>query len=218
MNQKVHVMHNAPAPDETRDQTPDINREKILQSAASEIHRCGFQAASIAKILSDTGLTKGALYHHFPSKQQLGLAVVDEVISPNLAERILDPLRHAERPVEALLDYLQFRRETMTDESIRLGCALNNLTQEMSPLDDEFKERLNRILQTWQSVIEEALIKGQSQGQIRLDIDCGAAALFIVAAWEGCWGMAKNRQSVAVFQQCLSQLRNYVLDLGPRSG
>ncbi|ANJ67908.1 TetR family transcriptional regulator [Halothiobacillus diazotrophicus] len=218
MNQTAHETRSTPAPDEPRDQTPDINREKILQSAASEIHRCGFQAASIAKILSDTGLTKGALYHHFPSKQQLGLAVVDEVILPSLAERILDPLRHAERPVEALLDYLQFRRETMTDESIRLGCPLNNLTQEMSPLDDDFKARLNEILQTWQSVIEQALVTGQAQGQIRPDVDCGSAALFIVSAWEGCWGMAKNRQSVAVFQQCLSQLRNYVLNLGPHSG
>lgn len=197
------------------DSVTDQNREKILQSAANEIHRCGFQAASIANILADTGLTKGALYHHFPSKQQLGLAVVDEIIHPSLAERVLDPLREAERPVDALLDYLQFRKDTMTDETIKLGCPLNNLTQEMSPLDDNFKERLNRILQAWQSVIEQALIKGQTQGQVRPDVDCGAAALFVVSAWEGCWGMAKNRQSVDVFQQCLSQLRNYVLNLGP---
>ncbi|HUX82230.1 MAG TPA: TetR/AcrR family transcriptional regulator [Halothiobacillus sp.] len=197
------------------DPITDQNREKILQAAASEIHRCGFQAASIANILADTGLTKGALYHHFPSKQQLGLAVVDEVIHASLEQRMFAPLRTADNPVDTLLDYMQFRGEAMTDEAIKLGCPLNNLTQEMSPLDDDFKGHLNQILQMWQSVIEQALIKGQAQGQIRPDVDCSAAALFIVSAWEGCWGMAKNRQSVEVFQLCLSQLRNYVLNLGP---
>ena len=59
---------------------PDQTRDKILHSAFCEIHRQGFQAASIANILQDTGLTKGALYHHFPTKQALGLAVIDEVI------------------------------------------------------------------------------------------------------------------------------------------
>ncbi len=190
------------------------NREKILQAAANEIHRCGFQAASIANILADTGLTKGALYHYFPSKRHLGLAVIDEVIFTNLECRMLTPLNTASRPVDALLEFLRFRQDTITDDSIKLGCPLNNLTQEMSPLDDDFKTRLNRILQAWQTAIQNALIKGQTQQQIRPDVDCSAAALFIVSAFEGCWGMAKNRQSVEVFQTCLSQLRNYVLNLG----
>ncbi|WP_322628556.1 TetR/AcrR family transcriptional regulator [Halothiobacillus sp.] len=200
--------------DPSRDLHKDQNREKILQAAATEIHRCGFQAASIANILANTGLTKGALYHYFPSKQILGLAVVDEVIYERLEQKMFTPLNTADRPVDILLEYLQFRQDTMTDESIKLGCPLNNLTQEMSPLDDNFKAHLNQILQTWQTVIENALLKGQTQQQIRADVDCSAAALFIVSAWEGCWGMAKNRQSVEVFQTCLSQLRNYVLNLG----
>ena len=56
---------------------PDLTRQRILEASFAEIHRQGFQAASVANILTTTGLTKGALYHHFPSKKDLGLAVID---------------------------------------------------------------------------------------------------------------------------------------------
>ena len=199
----------------TPNMTPDLTRDKILQAAAAEIHRQGFQAASIAHILADTGLTKGALYHHFPSKQTLGLAVVDEVIRTGLEARLLTPMREAEEPLDTLLAYMDSRIKNMTDDVFVLGCPLNNLVQEMSPVDDEFKTHLNHILQAWQAVIEQALIKGQAQNRIRQDVDCEAAALFIVSAWEGCWGMAKNRQSAQTFRTCMAQLRQFVLSLAP---
>ena len=203
-------MH-SPAPN----MTPELTREKILQAAAAEIHRQGFQAASITHILASTGLTKGALYHHFPSKQALGLAVVDEVIHTGLEGRLLTPLREADDPLDTLLAYMDSRIRDMTDDAFELGCPLNNLVQEMSPVDDEFKTHLDHILQAWQAVIEQALIKGQAQNRIRQDVDCEAAALFIVSAWEGCWGMAKNRQSAQTFRTCMAQLRQFVLSLAP---
>ena len=197
--------------------TPDLTREKILQAAAAEIHRQGFQAASIAHILASTGLTKGALYHHFPSKQALGLAVVDEVVLIGLEARLLTPLREADEPLDTLLAYMDSRIHVMTDDAFKLGCPLNNLVQEMSLVDDEFKAHLDHILQTWQAVIEHTLIRGQEQHRIRGDVDCNAAALFIVSAWEGCWGMAKNRQSAHTFRLCMTQLQQFVLSLAPRA-
>ncbi|MHB1229712.1 MAG: TetR family transcriptional regulator C-terminal domain-containing protein [Halothiobacillus sp.] len=194
---------------------PDQTRTKILLAAAAEIHRQGFQAASIAHILADTGLTKGALYHHFPSKQALGLAVVDEVVLIGLEARLLTPLREADEPLDTLLAYMDSRIHVMTDDAFKLGCPLNNLVQEMSLVDDEFKAHLDHILQTWQAVIEHTLIRGQEQNRIRGDVDCNAAALFIVSAWEGCWGMAKNRQSAHTFRLCMTQLQQFVLSLAP---
>ncbi len=193
----------------------DATREKILQAAAAEIHRHGFQAASIAHILADTGLTKGALYHHFPSKQVLGLAVVDEVIRAGLEARLFTPLREAAEPLDALFAYMDERIQNMTDEVFMLGCPLNNLVQEMSPIDPAFKEKLDEILQAWQTAIAMALSTGQAQQRIRPEVDCVDTALFIVSAWEGCWGMAKNRQSAQTFRACMAQLRQFVRSLSP---
>ncbi len=194
---------------------PDLTRDKLLQSAFCEIHRQGFQAASIANILQDTGLTKGALYHHFPTKQALGLAVIEEVIKERLEGLIFRPLRESERPVEMLLEIIATIDKKVPSDFVMLGCPLNNLMQEMSPLDELFQERLGGVLGVWQKTVENALKRGQKQGEIRAEVDYKAAALFVVSAWEGCIGVAKNMQSPKAFGTCMKQLHGYVQGLMP---
>lgn len=191
----------------------DLTRDKLLQAAFNEIHLHGFQAASIANILRDTGLTKGALYHHFPTKQELGLAVIDEVVRGQLDALVFRQLRESKRPVRTLLQIIDESGRHSVLEAITLGCPLNNLMQEMSPLDAEFKVRLNSILSAWQAVIEDALRREQQTGGVRPDVDCHASALFIVSAWEGCIGIAKSQQSLKSFGLCMKQLHGYVQGL-----
>ncbi len=189
---------------------PDITRDRILDAAFQEIHKHGFQAASLSNILDRTGLTKGALYHHFPDKDRLGHAVIEEVIRESLETMVFEPLRATSDPIGTLRDVIQRKAEKTTSEYVALGCPLNNLMQEMSPLDPDFKRRLTEILKTWQDVTTEALKRGQKAGQVRSDVDCRAAALFIVSAFEGCIGTAKNLQSVKEFRLCMAQLVGYV--------
>lgn len=191
----------------------DLTRDKLLQAAFNEIHLHGFQAASIANILRDTGLTKGALYHHFPTKQELGLAVVKEVVNDQLDLMIFRRIRESEQPVKTLLQIIDESRHQTELEAINLGCPLNNLMQEMSPLDKDFQVCLNNILSIWQSTVEDALRRDQKAGGVRADVDCHAAALFIVSAWEGCIGIAKSQQSLKNFSLCMKQLHSYVLGL-----
>lgn len=189
----------------------DLTREKLLRAAFNEIHLHGFQAASISNILRDTGLTKGALYHHFPNKHALGLAVIDEIVKGYLEDTIFNRIRQSERPVDTLIDILSAVDCSL--ESVTLGCPLNNLMQEMSPLNEAFKTSLNHILSIWLSVIEAALLREQANGIVRRDVDCQAAALFILSAWEGCIGTAKNLQSTDGFTLCMKQLQNFVRNL-----
>ena len=192
---------------------PDNTRDTILDAAFCEIHRQGYQAASIANILAKTGLTKGALYHHFPAKQDLGLAVVDEIIRAGLQAMLFDPLRESDDPFETLLEIIGRKADRVDLESVRLGCPLNNLMQEMSPLNEDFKNRLLVILKVWQDTFADALRRAQQQGRIRREVDTQAAALFMVSSWEGCVGVAKNMQSVKAYRMCMQQLRGYVAGL-----
>ena len=191
----------------------DLTREKLLASAFTEIHRQGYQGASIANIIESTGLTKGALYHHFPTKHALGLAIIDEIIAPQLDCLVFEKLRSSNTPVETLLEIISGVEGVMGNEGILLGCPLNNLMQEMSPLDEQFRHRLNLVLETWQNSICSALEHGKSHLVIRPDIDCFSAALFIVSAWEGCISIAKNKQSPSAFSLCMKQLHSYVRSL-----
>jgi AcrR family transcriptional regulator len=195
---------------------PDVTREKILDAAFHEIYRYGFQSASLANILDRTGLTKGALYHHFPDKQALGLAVVDEVIRDRLGLLVFQPLRASREPLATLIGILHAKRDNL--QMVELGCPLNNLMQEMSPLDETFRTRLNAVMKTWQDTIADALKRGQRQGQVRKEVDCSATALFIVSAWEGCIGIAKNMQSERGYRSCLDQLVGFVQTLANAAG
>lgn len=189
----------------------DVTRDKILEAACNEIHRYGFQAASLSNILTDTGLTKGALYHHFATKHDLGLAVVDEIITRNFTARIFTPLGESKHPLNTIKETLRHKRAK--PELIELGCPLSNLMQEMSPLDEQFRLRLNTLMQRWLDSVENALQRGQNQGQVRPDVHCANAALFIISALEGCVGIAKNMQSTKTYQRCFDQLIAYVSSL-----
>lgn len=190
--------------------TPDLTRQKMLDAAFVEIHRNGFQAASISQILADTGLTKGALYHHFPDKKALGLAVVEEVIRPTLAAMMFAPLIETERPLAAMQALLQSKAAISEPTMVMLGCPLNNLMQEMSPVDETFRVRLNALFQDWVEVVAASLKRGQKAGEVRPDVAADETAFFIVSALEGCIGMSKNTQSVAAFRGCLAQLGAYL--------
>lgn len=193
----------------------DGTRARLLEAAFREVYERGFQAASLTEILRDTGFTKGALYHHFSCKRALGLAVVEEVVRERLESTVFRPLEEADRPVSALLTLWDDKLRSLDDDAIKHGCPLNNLIQEMSPVDVEFRTCLGAILARWQAVLREALRRGQLQQEIRPDIDCDTTALFILAAWEGCWGIAKNQQSAPAFRHCVARLKDYVQGLRP---
>ncbi|MCB1851573.1 MAG: TetR/AcrR family transcriptional regulator [Gammaproteobacteria bacterium] len=192
---------------------PDITRGRILEAAFQEIHRHGFQAASLARILDDTGLTKGALYHHFPDKKTLGLAVIEEVIRPAFDAMLLQPVRCSSQPLQAMREVMRARRVNLSTEEVALGCPVNNLMQEMSPLDADFRAALNRLVEDWRSTLRHGLAVAREQGQLRSGVDLDAAALFLVSSVWGCVGLAKNLQSQAAFCTCLAQLEDYLYSI-----
>lgn len=189
---------------------PDLTRQTLLDAAFAEIHRNGFQAASLTRILADTGLTKGALYHHFPDKKALGLAVVEEVIRPRLAAMMFEPLAETCQPLAAMQALLAAKAAEDDPYVVRLGCPLNNLMQEMSPVDESFRKHLNDVFEAWVAVVASALTRGKTAGEVRPDVDAEATAFFIVSALEGCVGMSKNTQSVAAYRSCLAQLGRFL--------
>lgn len=190
--------------------TSDLTRQKLLEAAFAEIYRNGFQAASITQILADTELTKGALYHHFPDKKALGLAVVEEVVRPSLAAMMFEPLAETQLPLASMQALLQAKAAENDPTMVMLGCPLNNLMQEMSPVDETFRLHLNALFQDWVNVVAVALKRGQKAGEVRRDVDAEETAFFIVSALEGCIGMSKNTQSVVAFRGCLAQLGRYL--------
>jgi len=195
------------------ERNPEATRKRILEAAFMEIYRKGFQGMRLDDVLNTTELTKGALYHHFPNKRALGYAVVDEVILPIMDEMWLEPLKKAPDPMQGLIDVVEQLPEMKPPEIIEYGCPLNNLAQEMSPLDEGFRQRLDYVFRLWHDVTEEALERAKHQGKLRESIDCDETATFIMAALEGCIGIAKNAQSIERLRACNRGLVDYLHSL-----
>ena len=199
-----------------RRRQPDVTREKLLQAAFEEIYRRGYQAAGMETILKEAGVTKGALYHHFPDKAALGHAVVDDVVTDLLLERWLGVLaRQPGDPLTALQGMLKERLARLSPDEVELGCPLNNLAQEMSPLDERFRRRVAKTFDTWASGFAEVLERGQIAGAVRKDIGPKKMAHFLVAAIEGSFGLAKAAQSPALLRSNLEVLNTLLDSLRP---
>jgi len=191
----------------------DKSRHELLEVASKEIHQFGFHAASISRILENTRLTRGALYHHFPSKLALGYAVIDELFAGYMEQLWFEPLSEAGDPVDIITRSLHNTYAAHGDELICFGCPLNNLSQEMSAIDEGFRERVNAQYEKWQNALTDALQRGQTDGQIRKDVNSAEVSVFIVATIEGCIGLAKNNQSQATLDSCTNILLDYLQGL-----
>ncbi|HEV7217355.1 MAG TPA: TetR/AcrR family transcriptional regulator [Terriglobales bacterium] len=188
-----------------RARDPERTRERLLQAAFREIHRSGFQSAGIDAILAATNVTKGALYYHFDSKETLGYAVVEEIVANFTRDRWLRPMLREGQPIDILIGVV--RRIPARPKDVRVGCPLLNLAQEMSPLDEQFRKRLERIFLEWQEGVATLLRKGQSQGTVRRDLNPDQTASFLVAMVEGYATLAKNAQDAKVWK---AGIRNIV--------
>lgn len=192
---------------------PDRTRRQILEAAFQEIYRHGYQGMRLDVVIAAAGLTKGALYHHFPNKQALGYAVVDEIIRGFVRQFWLEPLAESTDPLGTVIGFVHNLGSVLGGQIVTLGCPMNNLAQEMSPLDEGFRMRLDTVYQEWRGGIQSALERAQQAGTLRADVDCSHAATFVLAALSGCIGVAKNAQSREQLDICGAGLADYLRSL-----
>jgi TetR/AcrR family transcriptional repressor of nem operon len=195
----------SPGPGAIRLRDSGRTRERLLQAASREIYRSGFQSASLDTILAVAGVTKGALYYHFESKEALGYAVVEEVIAPDVHGKWVRPFQSGKDPIDALIGAVQ--RIPVRPADVRGGCQLNNLAQEMSPLDAGFRKRMAIIFDAWREAVASVLREGQTHGSVRRDVEPHDAAGLLIAMVEGYASLAKNAQDPKVIK---AGIRNMV--------
>lgn len=185
---------------EHRHRDPQATRQALLLAAFEEIHEQGFRAASLDRILERAGVTKGALYHHFENKTALGYAVLDEVILPEAAQwgaRFEDP---AVDVIAEMTRFIAEETEHVLARGLMNGCPINNLVQEMSPVDEGFRLRLVRLQDEWRAALERALRRAQKEGKVRAEVDPKALAAVLVASYEGAQSLGKCTRDPALYR------------------
>jgi len=183
-------------------------REKLLQTAFDEIYQNGYSATSVDKILKKAQMNKGSMYHFFKSKKELALAVIEEKLTLHITSKYEPLLQYKENIIDELVKVLKNREGF----DFAHGCKLNNMVQELSPIDKDFKVALEKIYLIFESIFEQILNNAVKAGELK-HADIKALSIFTVASFEGCLATAKKSQDGQVYQTCISQLELFLKTL-----
>ncbi len=141
--------------------------------------------------------------------------MLEELIQKRMRELWIDPLADFDDPLEGIYTLYERIGDVWSDEFFALGCPLNKLAQEMSPIDEGFRERIGQFFNCWQKTIEEALRQGQRSRIVDQRVCPRSSSLFIISVIEGALGMTKIQQDRRVYECCKQELKRYLDALRP---
>ena len=201
----------------TRSRDAERTRHEILKAAFDEIYANGFRATSIDDIVAKAGVTKGAFFHYFPTKNDVGYAIADEVLGRMMLDRWIRPLAAYRNPVQGMIVRFKKLMEATSDKVLALGCPLNNLTQEMSPIDSIFREKLRAVMMLSISETEKYLRKAQKDGFLKSGVDPRMAAEFAVMCQEGSAALVKNLKDRRAYRSLYDGYRRFLESISTSS-
>lgn len=191
-----------------RTNDPAGMRAKVLDAAAASFQAHGYGGSSMADIVSAAGVTGGALHHHFPTKRDLGRAVITERVSPEVAETWIAAVEGAATAAEGIIDVFEDVANLLERRGSVAGCPLGNLSLELSLSDEALRTVIEDEYRKWQSAIEACLRRDASAGLAPFAIrDAAGIADTVVAMFTGAMAIAKAEQDVRAIRACARILR-----------
>src|SRR5437773_2029705 len=143
------------APPQKRVRNPDAMRNRLLDVAAEAFQSLGYHNTSMHDVMRNAKATGGAVYHHFPSKKALGLAVIRERVAKAVEETWIEPVKSARVTREGILAVFDQLIAELDRGKRILGCPLNNLALELSLADPEFQIAIQEVIEQF---LDEAFI------------------------------------------------------------
>ncbi len=157
----------------------------------------GFQITGIDEILSIVGVPKGSFYYYFKSKREFGVAVVDNYVE-FYAQKMALLFDNPERtPLQRLQDFVDDGKVGLAKYDFKRGCLIGNMGQELAALNDEFRERLEQVMQAWEARVTALFQLALERGEIAHSHDPESLSQFFWIGWEGAILRAKLTRSVA---------------------
>jgi TetR/AcrR family transcriptional repressor of nem operon len=188
----------------------EATRLNILQKAFELIYAKGYQTTSIDHVIATTQVTKGAFYYHFKTKDEMGLAIINEILKPTMANSFFEPLQKTQDPLAAiydLMDNLLMKNEFL---KVEYGCPAANFTQEMTPWNADFGKVLDELTTQWTKAMTAAIEEGQKKGLIRKEANAGQITLFVISGYWGIRSFGKLENDKKVYLSYLKELKSYL--------
>ena len=186
-----------------------VTRDMILGKAAALFNSRGYFGASMSDVMNATGLEKGGIYNHFPSKDQLALEAFDFAFQISSAE-VMRHLSLHEKAIDKLMAFIDAFNSVAADPPIPGGCPLLNSAVESDDGHPEMKLRVQKAMDVVLSTVESLVIESIHDGDIQPSVDAQVLARTVVAALEGGIMLTRLYNDITYMDSVAASLRNQI--------
>ncbi|EPR73563.1 Transcriptional regulator, TetR family [Winogradskyella psychrotolerans RS-3] len=194
-------------------QKSELTKELILNESFKLFYKNGFKTTSVDKIMKATNLTKGAFYHHYKSKQELGVEIISTKIKQRVYEGMIAPLYQEGNVLKLLETTFSDRVKSFSHYEKQHGCPMNNFINEIADEEKAYQMALKCIIEEWKSALINLLERGKSENSINNEISSKAVAIYLISAFEGVRGIRKLYNDDLVLNDYISGLSLYIKQL-----
>lgn len=177
-------------------------KQRLLEAGLPMLLERGYYDLGILDVLQATGTPKGSFYHHFRSKEDFALQVIDlymKAVHEGLDACLKDETRP---PLERVRRFFELSRDKYRDEGY-LGCLLGGLGQELSGVNEVFRNKVEWCFAEIARRISSCLAEARRRGDLPSDTDPGSMADLLVDCWEGAALRSRLRRNPAPLEAML---------------
>ena len=191
---------------------PTSARDKLLEAGVKLVRQRGFGSTSVDQLCADAGVTKGAFFHHFASKEALGVALADYWSSSTGTFFAAAPYHHLADPAERVLGYVDLRIALIGGPAEAFSCVAGTMVQEVFRTSDAIREACNSSILGNAAALEADLAAALAQSGAS-GVTAPSLARHIQAVFQGAFVMAKaggEADAAETAREHLLHLRRYL--------
>jgi AcrR family transcriptional regulator len=188
----------------------EITKQLIIDKAFNLFYQNGFKTTSIDKIMKETTLSKGAFYHHYKSKKELGLEVISLKVEKRVVNGMIAPLKQPGNAYQIIKDVFTNRLKEFSINEKQQGCPMNNLINEIGNNEIAYQNALKNIIELWKTALVQLIERGKQEHTIKEEVSSQAVATYLISAFEGIRGIRKLYTNDTVLDEYISALTFYL--------
>ena len=182
-------------------------RERIVPKAAQLFNERGLEGASLADLMEATGLEKGGIYRHFPSKEAVATEAFDYAWQSAFAARMHD--------LDTISDSVDKLKQFVTNfverrPSVPGGCPLLNTAVAADDGNPVLRARARKALREWCDLLSSIINTGIERKEIRRGVDPRRLAILIISSLEGALMISRLERDREALMAAQSYLERYL--------
>lgn len=185
-------------------------RKRLLDAARDVIRQKGFAATSVDDLCQSAGVTKGAFFHHFKTKDALGVAAANHWAETTGALFANAPYHEPDDPLDRVLAYLDFRKEIIGGETYQYTCLVGTMTQEVHDTAPAIREACAESILGHAATLEADIEAARVQCGIDADWTAESLARHTQAVLQGGFILAKATGDPDLARESVDHLIRYV--------